>query len=266
MHVLVPEQVFTPTPRPDLHKIYRSLGAEIAETVRSLDLRTYDAHHLLRLPYTRHGKTDRYCIPMNVRALEELTVTEIIDMSSQAKMTPANGIPASREITSVPAAVGAYRDIEIRYDTSKKRSGSPRQIDKPKRHAHQHRRAIYSFADCPCITGLHTKPLPRIGTDGRPVQRYAMAANLAATVILLGLDPGEAHGLYRAFNDLNNRPDEPEDHLHDECTNWEAAIRQRRSRGGYSHSATIYFGEMKNLGWCEPTCTMLYWCWRDRRV
>jgi hypothetical protein len=94
-----------------------------------------------------------------------------------------------------------------------------------------------------------------------------MAANLAAAAILLGLSDDEARGLYSTFNELNRRLGEARDHLLDECVAWEAAIRAGRSRRTsegylYVHPASVRFEELRNLGWCDPACTMWFWCHR----
>ena len=102
-HLIVPKEVINLSPTEHLNHIYKMVAEDASNFVpnKTIDLGIYDRRRLLRMPNSRHGKTNLYKIPITLDELKELSFDEIKALAREPRAIPKEKPKACRKIAPI---------------------------------------------------------------------------------------------------------------------------------------------------------------------
>lgn len=84
----------------------------IAGDLPGFDTTMYDATQVLRVPLTKHPKTNLFCRPLKLEALNTLTIDEIIELSKDISSINASKLTEYYKVASIPQELDELKTVK----------------------------------------------------------------------------------------------------------------------------------------------------------
>lgn len=218
IHLIVPYEVFSIEPNEKLHEIFRLMAKDFASMTRNktIDTKIYDRVRLLRVPNSRHPKTNLYKIPITIQELIQYDYEELKALAQSPRKATKKAVKPIQRAKEMLM----YYQKEVELE-SKRLQGNKGE-----------RKITYTP---PCIEHL-------LANETKEGKRNLTGTAICSHFYQLGMSEEEAYEALKQWNETKCNPPMPDRHIR--------TITRSIYKGGYTYGCRT----LADLSECSQAC------------